>query len=124
MLETGTGPGHLGQILLTNVLNIKKILAILPKQPRQVKMVEKLGKINRLFLHNEEKAFGPRRFLHCEEKDWFFLIFPPFLLVRAALVKLLKFLLYSLHLLLKFDPNGLAQCLSQALQVDHMLILY
>ena len=69
MLETGTGPGHLGQILLTNVLNIKKILAILPKQPRQVKMVEKLGKNNRLFLHNEEKAFGPRRFLHSEEKS-------------------------------------------------------
>ena len=58
MLETGTGPVHLGQIFLINVLNIKKILAILPKQPRQVKMVEKLGKINRLFLHNEEKALG------------------------------------------------------------------
>ena len=56
MLETGTGPVHLGQILLINVLNIKKILAILPKQPRQVKMVEKLGKINWLFLHSEEKS--------------------------------------------------------------------
>ena len=53
----------------SRTLNIKKILAILPKQPRQVKMVEKLGKINRLFLHNEEKAFGPRLFLHSEEKS-------------------------------------------------------
>ena len=69
MLETGTGPGHLGQILLTNVLNIKKILAILPKQPRQVKMLEKLGKINRLFLHSEKLPWdqgfffiGPKAF--------------------------------------------------------------
>ena len=50
MLETGTGPNFINKCIeyKENFSNFTKA--------RQVKMVEKLGKINRLFLHSEEKS--------------------------------------------------------------------
>ena len=70
MLETGTGPVHLGQILIINVVNIKKIFnnftkaALTSKNGGKIRKNEKKSIFNTLiFLHYEEKALDLRLFL-------------------------------------------------------------
>ena len=71
MLETGTRAVHFDQILIINVVNIRKIFNTFTK----VALTSKNGgKIRKKFLHYEEKALSSRLFLHYEEKSEYYTI--------------------------------------------------
>ena len=78
MLETGTGPVHLGQILIINVVNIKKKFnnftkaALTSKNGGKIRKNEKKSIFNTLiFLHYEEKALYYT--ILCDRKLFFFI---------------------------------------------------